>query len=391
MPVNPTSIEEFREDVQKCMRCGFCVALCPVQEYMGFESNSPRGRMQNIKALIDKEIQVNDYLMNRIYDCTLCGYCLWRCPPGVRTVDAIMAARAHFVENRCHPGIHLDFAEGIKKYNNPYAEEPQKRFAWVPQSLDLPKSADVLYFVGCTSAFRLPEVAVSSIVLLSAAGIDFTIISDEACCGSVLLRTGMRELGKQMVEKNIQMIEEVGASTIVFSCPGCYKTLADDYPKLMKTSLGYELKHVSEYLLEIDELKLARPVNATVTYHDPCHLGRHLGIFEPPRELVSQIPGVKLVEMERNRNTATCCGAGAGVRGAFPEISLKIAKKRVREALAAGARTISSACPFCKRNLGDAVAEMGEAVQMYDIVQLAAKSVEVGGKQGKRLRGRWLC
>lgn len=364
------------------MRCGFCVALCPVQEYMGFESNSPRGRMQNIKALIDKEIQISEYLMNRIYDCTLCGYCLWRCPPGVKTVDAIMAARAHFVENNCHPRIHLEFAEGIKKYSNPYGEQPQRRFTWIPQSLNLPKKADILYFVGCTSAFRLPEVAASTIALLSAAKIDFTIMPDEACCGSVMFRTGLRELGKEMVEKNIRMINEIGASTIVFSCPGCYKTFAE-YPKLAKTSPGQELKHISEYLLEIDELKFTKPVDARVAYHDPCHLGRHLGIFEPPREFISQIPGVELVEMQRNRNTASCCGAGAGVRGAFPDISLKIAKKRVREALEAGGTILSSACPFCKRNLGDAVREIDVAVQIYDIVELAARALEGRSVQGK--------
>jgi len=383
MPVNYTSIDDFREDVQKCMRCGFCVALCPVQEYMRFESNSPRGRMQNIKALIDKEIQTSEYLMNRVYDCTLCGYCLWRCPPGVKTVDAIMAARAHFVENNCHPRIHLDFAEAIKKCNNPYGEQPQKRFTWIPQPLDFPKRAEVLYFVGCTSAFRLPEVAASTVALLRAANIDFTIMADEACCGSVMFRTGMRELGKEMVEKNIRMIEEVGASTVVFSCPGCYKTFADDYPKLTKTSISCELKHVTEYLLEIDELKFTRPVNTTVTYHDPCHLGRHLGIFEAPREFLSRIPGVRLAEMERNRNTATCCGAGAGVRGAFPEISLKIAKKRVQEALATRGTVISSACPFCKRNLEDAIRETGVAVKMYDVVELAAKSIENRNMKGK--------
>jgi len=376
MPANYASIDDFREEVQKCMRCGFCVALCPVQEYMAFESNSPRGRMQNIKALIDKEIQTNDYLMNRIYDCTLCGYCLWRCPPGVKTVEAIMATRARFVENNCHPRIHLDFAEATKRCNNPYGEQPQKRFTWVPQSLNLPKRADILYFVGCTSAFRLPEVAASSIALLSAAKIDFTIMPEEACCGSVMFRTGMRELGKETLERNIRMIEEVEASTIVFSCPGCYKTFADDYPKLTRTSLGYELKHVAEYLLEIDSLKFTKPMNTTVTYHDPCHLGRHLGVFEAPREFLNRIPGIKLIEMERNRNTATCCGAGAGVRGAFPEISLNIAKKRVQEALAARGAVLSSACPFCKRNLGDAIRETGAAVQMYDVVELAADSVK---------------
>ncbi len=376
MSIKYPSMEDYREDVQKCMRCGFCVALCPVQEYMGFESNSPRGRMQTIRALIDKEIQVNDYIMSRIYDCSLCGYCLWRCPPGVKTVDAITAARAHFVEKKCHPRIHAEFAERIKNHKNPYNEHSEKRCAWIPPSLKLPRKADVLYFVGCTSSHRSPEIAASSIGLLSAAKVDFTIMSDETCCGSVLFRTGMREMGKQQIEENLRIIETTGASTIVFSCPGCYKTFTEDYPNLMKTTPGYELKHISEYLLELDGLKFTKQVDARVVYHDPCHLGRHLGIFEPPRELINRIPGLEIVEMQRNRNTASCCGAGAGVRGAFPDISAKIAKKRVQEALVTGATILSSACPFCKTNLSEAMSEIGGPLEIHDIVELAAKSVE---------------
>ncbi len=332
--------------------------------------------MQIIKALIGKEIQANDYVMNRIYDCSLCGYCLWRCPPGVKTVDAISAARAHLVEKKCHPKIHTEFADRIRNHKNPYDELPEKRYAWIPPSLKFPRRAEVLYFVGCTSSMRSPQIAASTVELLRAAKVDFTIMSDETCCGSIMFRTGMRELGKEQVENNLQMIEETGASTIVFSCPGCYKTFADDYPHLTKTSLDQELKHISEYVIQVDELKFTKQVNARVVYHDPCHLGRHLGVFEPPRELLNRIPGLETTEMQRNRNTASCCGAGAGVKGAFPEISMEIAKKRVKEALGTGATIISSACPFCKRNLQEATEKIGGSAEVYDIVELAAKSVE---------------
>jgi len=174
------------------------------------------------------------------------------------------------------------------------------------------------------------------------------------------------------------MIENMGASTIVFSCPGCYNTFANDYPTILDEPLDYELKHISEYLLEIDELKFIEPINAKITYHDPCHLGRHLEIFEPPREFISRIPGLQLVEMERTKRGALCCGAGGGVKGAFPDISQSIAQERVKEASSTGGTLLSSACPFCKKNLMDAVKEQGEAMKVYDIVELALKSV--GGK-----------
>jgi heterodisulfide reductase subunit D len=375
-PLKNSSLEYFKEDVQKCMRCGFCVALCPVEEYMGFESNSPRGRMQTIKALIDGDLRVNEYLMTRLYNCALCGYCKWRCPPGVNTVDAIQETRAYFVANNCYPDIHAEFAQRITKYNNPYAEQQTKRLLWMSTSQKLPKKAEVIYFVGCTSALRSPEIAESTFQLLGNANVDFTVIPEEICCGSIMLRTGNTEMSKRLAEKNIEMIEASGASTIVFSCPGCYKTFSTDYPNLLKESLDFELKHISEYLIEMDQLQFSKPIKRRVVYHDPCHLGRHLEIFEPPREIINRIPGVELVEMERSKMTSFCCGAGGGVRGAYPDISLQIAEKRVEEATATQAMILSSACPFCKRNLKDAVKERKKTIKVHDIVELAARSIK---------------
>ncbi|WP_455364202.1 (Fe-S)-binding protein [[Eubacterium] cellulosolvens] len=371
---NP-SITDFREDVQKCMRCGFCIAQCPVEEYMGFETNTPRGRMQTIKALLDQEVSVNYYIMNRIYNCTLCGYCQWRCPPGVKTSDAIKTTREYFVEKNCSPKIHTEFSKRIQKYNNPYAEHPEKRLSWLPSSLKQPKKSEIIYFVGCTSALRLPEIAESSRRLLEAANLDFYIMPNEVCCGSIMFRTGFREVGKKVAEKNIQMIDDMRATTILFSCPGCYDTFTNEYPELLKEPLDYELKHISEYLLEVDRLKFVTPLKAHITYHDPCHLGRHLGIYEPPREFLNRIPGVQLIEMERKKNTAFCCGAGGGVRGAFPDTSLKIAQQRAQEAIDTKGTILSSACPFCKRNLKEATEEDNTAMKVYDIVELAARSL----------------
>lgn len=376
MPVKSRpSITEFREDVQKCMRCGFCVAQCPTEEYMGFESNSPRGRMQTIKALIEGEIAVNEYLMNRIYDCSLCGYCRWRCPPGVNTVNAIEAARAYFVENNCYPKIHGEFATRLRKFGNPYGEPLEKRSAWAPSDFTVPRKAEALYFVGCTSALRFPEVAQATVRLLQAAGVNFTIMSNEVCCGSIMFRTGLREAAEETAEKVIRMVEDTGASTILFSCPGCYRTFAVDYPTMLGEPLRYELKHISQYLLEVDELKLVNSLKVKVTYHDPCHLGRHLGVYEAPRRLLASIPGVRLVEMDRRGVTSFCCGAGGGVRGAFPDISLSIAGERVREAAATGAEILASACPFCKRNLQDAAAQLRTPMKVLDIVELLSASL----------------
>jgi heterodisulfide reductase subunit D len=192
----------------------------------------------------------------------------------------------------------------------------------------------------------------------------------------VFFRTGLRDTAEYLTKKVVEMVHQTGARTVLFSCPGCYRTFSLDYPGILKEPLGFEMKHIAEYLLELDNLKFNKEVKATVTYHDPCHLGRHMEIYEAPREFIEKIPGVKLVEMERNRRVAYCCGAGGGLRGAFPDISLSIARERVEEAQRTGSQILTSACPFCKLNLKDAVGQLSSPMEMIDIVELALRAVK---------------
>jgi len=387
-------IKAFEDYISWCKNCKFCReairsaepfgytrGICPFKDYTSGYTTivGASGKMLIARGLLYETIKPTPAMAEDVYLCTTCGACKQWCGALVDTVGVIEALRADLVKAGVAPlNIHREFAERIKKYYNPYAEPPEKRFTWVPPELKLPKKADVVYFVGCTSALRLPEIAESTVKLLDAAKVNFTIMPEEICCGSVMFRTGMREIGEDMAKRAIQMIEDTGASTVVFSCPGCYKTFVKDYQAILGEPLDYELKHISQYLLEIDELQFTKRVNARVTYHDPCHLGRHLEIFEPPREFIGQIPGLQLVEMERTKMGAFCCGAGGGVRGAFPGVSLDIAKERVREASATGGTMLASACPFCKINFRDAINELDATMQMYDVVELALKSVKGG-------------
>jgi Fe-S oxidoreductase len=195
------------------------------------------------------------------------------------------------------------------------------------------------------------------------------------------------------------------------NCAGCYSIFKVEYPHVQ--SYGFRVYHTSQYfaqLLRNGKLKLATPIPKIATYHDPCHLGRcaepyktwrgiqfkvltfiqlaippkpflrgNRGVYGPPREVIRQIPGLKLVEMERNQEYAYCCGAGGGVKAAFPEFALYTAKNRLREVKKTGAEILVSACPFCSTNLQDAIRETGEPIQYFDISELLLQSLPKGG------------
>ncbi|MDK2781393.1 MAG: heterodisulfide reductase subunit [Archaeoglobi archaeon] len=193
----------------------------------------------------------------------------------------------------------------------------------------------------------------------------------EKCCGSVLLRTGQRDAFERAARENAEILGKY--DRIITTCAGCYRTFKFDYPEVLE--MNAEILHTTEIVAELlkkGELKIS-PMRARIMYHDPCHLGRHSGIYEPPREIISMIPEAELVEFERNREDSLCCGAGAGVRSAFPELSKRIASHKIREAEDKRVDLIVSACPFCEYNLRDA----SEKIRVMDILELVSELMEV--------------
>jgi heterodisulfide reductase subunit D len=184
---------------------------------------------------------------------------------------------------------------------------------------------------------------------------------------------------KTVGEHNIEAIEKSGANRVISSCSGCYKMIGEDYKKLYDMNYGFDVVQSTQFLLDLvnkGELELTKPVNLKVTYHDPCHLGRHMGVYEPPRELLQSIPGIELVEMPRNREYAWCCGAGGGVRAAYPEITIFASTDRIEEAENTGAEALTSACPFCWRGLHDSIEKNNSKLQLYDIIELVEKAIK---------------
>ena len=318
-------------------------------------------------------------LQEMICQCTTCGKCEILCRVGIEIPRLVELLRRDLYKKHNMPLLkkHEKALGSIRENMNPYSEPREKRFA----SLEEPsfEPAEYLYFVGCTSAFRTTGIAKATWNILRKLGVDISLMNDEVCCGSVLLRIGLVEEAKKLAMENVKNIRGSKAKAVITSCAGCYHTLLLDYPELLgKPRLWEELNvkvlHSSEILNELISNRHLQPnmegKEVLVTYHDPCYIGRHCGLYEEPRAVINSISGVKLVEMLPNvREEANCCGAGGGgnVQLAFTDESLKIAKRRIREAKETGAQYLISTCPFCMLQLGESAKD--EEITVLDLTE----------------------
>ena len=215
----------------------------------------------------------------------------------------------------------------------------------------------MLYFRGCTAREKETSIQKATEKLLNLAGVDYHILEDEKCCGSVLLRTGFFNEAQRQIEKNTEVLN---GEKIITSCAGCYKTLKEDYE-------GLDVIHISQLLDELirdGKLNLEKG-GLDVTYHDSCHLARHMEVFDEPRNVIESL--ANLVEMENNRENSLCCGAGGGVKSAYPEIATQMARTRIDQAMDTGCKTLVTACPFCKLNLSN------DELEVLDLTEFLVK------------------
>jgi len=353
--------EVDRRSVYKCVQCGTCRSVCPVFSVVGWESANTRGRMLIIKSLLEGRPPSEDVLPS-LASCTTCGICAAKCPAGVSPSDVVESARAQLVKCGVTTKSQEELRAAIIVGGNSLGET-KDRLNWLsePERSKLPEKSDYVYFVGCFDSYRYPEFAKKTFQILQLFGV--TLLPDEQCCASPLLRTGFREDAEKVMKRNLEQIRKVGARTIITSCAGCYTTLKNSYPE--------ELHVISlpEFLAEhLDELKLKR-LNLTVTYHDPCHLGRQNKIYGAPRKVIQAICTLK--EMKNIKEDSRCCGGGGGVRIGYPDISLELARKRLED-VPEGVDYIVTSCPLCVRNLRDA----GGDIEVIDIVELVAMAME---------------
>lgn len=354
-------LKSLEKEMLVCTQCGYCRSVCPIFDDRGWDSSVARGRVILAYGMLKDRFDIDDSIVEALYQCSTCGDCERRCPSNVGVVDIVEAARRDlFAEHSLEK--HSKMAERIKEFKNPYGESKSRAEIFQKE----PKKAKVGYFIGCTPTYRNQKLAQATMSILGKLEEDYTII-DEVCCGSPLQRIGgSDEDVKELVDHNLDSIEELGIETLLFSCAGCFNMFKNHYPEFRE--LGFRPMHITEYLAEKD-LNL-KDLPKTVTYHDPCHLGRHAKEYEAPRRIINKIPEVKFQEMEQKEETARCCGGGGGLRAQFPELSERIAQKRVE--CADFADILLTSCPFCVNNLkvgkeaGDCEVEIKDIVELVD-------------------------
>ncbi len=351
-------IKEVSQALNTCTMCGFCKSVCPSFKAINWDSALSRGRIVLTYGLLHGDIQPDDSVIENMYTCTTCADCVRRCPSKVNIVDIIETCRADLVKNGHMLPKHKAMVDSILQNGNPFNEKKS-----VAETLGRkPHKAKYAYFAGCTATYRSKKTSAASLSILDKLGVDYTTL-DEVCCGSVLQRVGVDQAEvTKLMKQNVDAIKAQGVETLILSCAGCYRMFKHEYPKYVE--VPFEVLHMTEFLAKQD-LKL-KPLKGKVTYHDPCHLGRHCNVYEPPREVIKKFPGVEFKEMACNRSTSHCCGGGGGVRAAYPEVAREIAESRLDEA--AFADIIITTCPFCVTNLASAKGE--RKVEVVDLVEL---------------------
>mgnify|MGYP000052903235 CR=1 FL=1 len=402
---NLTNLTTVRSAALSCIHCGQCRVphwpakgiyyVCPVYktEYTAkFEPFFARGKNIILKGLIWGDLSLNKEISEIFYQCTLCGGCEDFCHNAhneniefanhkwMSMVEVFEALRADLVEAGFALESHAAMNKAMVELLNPYMQDNKNKANWISQLNFKIKdanseNAEILYFVGCTAALtpQIQTVAIATAKIFNKLGVDFSVFgANEICCGSVAMRTGDRKAFNEVADKNAKLFAERGIKKIVTSCAGCYRTLKKDYGKRLE---GIEILHTVEFLekyFEDSNIALNK-LDKIVTYHDPCHLGRHIGLYDAPRNIMKKI--VTLVEMKTNREGALCCGAGGGVKKGFPNLALEISKNRIKEAEETGTKTLVSTCPFCFRNLSDGIKALGGDIEMVDLVELILKAL----------------
>jgi Fe-S oxidoreductase len=422
------SIKEFVAEAERCSQCSYCKWIpfdqikslrfgfgCPSLAYNNFNSYSARGRYAIILSLTKGWSNYTDKVKDIVYRCLNCGSCDISCKICRYNLEPLAMTRelkAQLVEDRQTLPQHAVVIDSIKKNLNTMSKPKTDRGKW-SEKLNIKdlnqEKANIVFHTGCRLSYDIEQqrIARTTFTLLQKAGVDFGIMGNqESCCGGRIYDMGYRREFKECAQRNIAAWKKAGVKMVVTSCADCYHAIKRLYPE---EGSSFEVLHTVEYLAQLikdGKLKLRKTVPMKITYHDPCHLGRQgepyipwqgrekkinnqiivyeprrpryngaFGVYDLPRKVLKSINGIELIEMGRIREYAWCCGAGGGVREAYPDFSKWTARERVEEAKATGAEAIVSACPWCEKNFSDVISDIHEPMKVFDITDLVEQAI----------------
>lgn len=379
--------KEYVERILKCSECGFCQAVCPVFSATLRPAYNTRGKMMVLKEVLDGNLDLSEKVGEVFYACTACQACMQGCPSNVRASEIVQAARRILYESGFAPEHLLGVRDSVCQKGNVFGAEKTERVDIYPTALRkkardglIKEKAETLLFMGCLPSHMDMKIVPSFFNVMDAAEVDYTTLStEETCCGFPLYLMGSSEF-EPHAARLVERLKRTGARELVTPCAGCYKTFKTLYPDLKAE--GIRVLHSVQYMDELirdGRIRFAGALPKRVTYHDPCDLGRACHILEEPRRILQNIPEIEYVEMSKNRLDARCCGGGGGMQAFNPDLAVKMASERVRDAFRTGADILISACPACKDNLRKGMKHIPKAerqkLKIMDMVEAVAGTI----------------
>ena len=361
---------------KRCFQCGLCDSVCPWNRVRSFSMR---------KIVRQATFGMTEIESEDIWRCTTCGRCPQQCPRDVRQIESGVALRRIATEY----GVFPTSVKPIRSVSasligegNPLNEERKDRANWAKE-MSVPsysEEMEILYFPGCYPSYdpRIKKVARATAAILQAAEVEFGILGPkENCCGESIRKAGDEELFKRLARENIKSFIDNGVRKILVSSPHCYHTFKNEYPDFR---VNFEIIHISQYLRQLireGRLSFSKEYAKKITYHDPCYLGRHNGIFDEPREVLRAVPGLELVELTESRKNSLCCGGGGGRIWMETPKGERFSDIRLEQAMAMEAQVLVTSCPYCITNFEDSRLNMGfeDSMEVKDITEVLQEAL----------------
>lgn len=384
-------------EMAACTNCRSCADVCPAVSASASGELSALYRMKGLKQILKsrtwlfqkifgkKELteEAWKHYSNTVFRCTLCGNCREVCPVGINLKQLWLSLRKDLVDSKYYPKKINMIRNNLEESHNVFDEDDEERAEWVedmrkpPDDLFIKERAEVVYFTGCVAAYfpLAQKIPIALAEIFEVSEVDFTLLGkEEWCCGFPLLGAGLKDMFGRFSDHNLAAVKKKGAQKVVFACPSCFQMWREYYPY---EEFGIEIIHGSQFLMHLLQQNRVplQELDLTVTYHDPCDLGRGARVFDAPRKVIQSIPGVQFVELPNNRENCNCCGGGGNLEMIDPELSTKIAKSKIEEAEGTGAQAIVTSCQQCVRTMTTYVKRNKIPIEVMDIIQLVRRAV----------------